>query len=75
MSKEAVALGFKTSLMEHLFKRCIYQRDPLTGKFNEMFITQLVKNYRSHSAILHMPSKLFYDGSLQAKASSGIKCF
>lgn len=72
MSKEAIALGFKTSLMEHLFNRRLYQRDPITGKYNTKFITQLVKNYRSHSAILHTSSKLFYEGSLQAKASTGI---
>lgn len=71
-SKEAVALGYKTSLMEHLFKRRLYQRDPITGKYNGKFITQLVKNYRSHSSILHLPNKLFYDGALQSKANSGI---
>lgn len=70
-SKEAAALGYKTSLMEHLFKRRLYQRDPITGKYDGQFITQLVKNYRSHSAILHMPNKLFYDGTLQSKAKSG----
>lgn len=72
MSKEAVALGFKTSLMEHLLERRLYQCDPITAKYNTTFITQLVKNYRSHSAILHTSSKLFYEGTLQANASTGI---
>lgn len=70
-SDDAIGLGFKISLMEQLMKLDIYQRDPITKEFNPMFMTQLVKNYRSHAAILKIPNKLFYDNSLEAKASDG----
>lgn len=64
-------LGFKTSFMEHLFEKRLYKRNALTGKFNQKYITQLVKNYRSHPAILEIPNKLFYDNKLEAKAPDG----
>lgn len=73
-SHEAAALGFKLSLLEQLCLRPLYQRDPVTKKFNSKYITQLVKNYRSHATILHMPNKLFYESTLQPKAASGNKC-
>lgn len=72
-SDQAAALGFKISLLEQLCLRPLYQRDPVTKKFNSQYITQLVKNYRSHETILHMPSKLFYESTLQPKAASGNK--
>lgn len=70
-SDEAIEMGYKTSFMEHLFNRRLYQRDSITGAFNATYITQLVDNYRSHPAILQMPSELFYENSLKAKASKG----
>lgn len=73
-SNDAVALGYKVSLLEQLCLRPLYKRDPKTKKFNPKYITQLVKNYRSHLTILHMPNKLFYEGTLQAKADSGSRC-
>lgn len=73
-SKNAIKLGFKTSFMEHLFNRPLYQRNPETGNYNPKYITQLVKNYRSHSAILHIPNMLFYENKLEAKAPAGLNC-
>lgn len=70
-SNYAVRLGFKTSVMENLFKKKLYQRNPSTDKYNSIYITQLVKNYRSHAAILHIPNKLFYDNKLEVKAAAG----
>lgn len=70
-SDYAVKLGFKTSFMEHLFEKPLYSRHPYTHKYNHKYITQLVKNYRSHPAILSIPNKLFYDNKLEAKAPSG----
>lgn len=35
-------------------------------------IVKLVRNYRSHSELLHLPSELFYQGELQACASPEI---
>lgn len=67
----AKKLGYNTSFMEQLFEKPLYQRNPKTGNYNEKYITQLVKNYRSHSAILRIPNILFYENKLQAKAPSG----
>lgn len=64
-------MGFGVSFIERLMQYPLYSRDPKNGLFNEKYITQLVRNYRSHEAILHIPSKLFYNGTLKAHASSG----
>lgn len=57
--------------MEQLFEKRLYKRNPATGEYNKKYIMQLVKNYRSHPAILDIPNKLFYDGKLEAKAPAG----
>ncbi|XP_031626698.1 putative helicase mov-10-B.2 isoform X2 [Contarinia nasturtii] len=71
-SNLAAQLGFKTSFMEQLFECRLYKRNSTTGEYNQKYITQLVKNYRSHSSILHVPNELFYESKLQARASSDI---
>lgn len=71
-SEYASKLGFGTSWMEQLFNFPIYQRNSETGKFNSKYITQLVKNYRSHPGILHVSNQLFYDGVLEAKKSPSV---
>lgn len=67
----AAKLGYKTSWLEHLCNLNLYKRDASTGKFNQTFITQLVKNYRSHPAILKIPNELFYGNALKPKAATG----
>lgn len=67
----AARLGYKTSFMENLFERQLYKRHPTTDRYDQKYITQLVKNYRSHPAILHIPNTLFYENKLQAKAPAG----
>lgn len=64
----ATKMGFSTSFMERLFTKPLYQRHPITRQYNQQFITQLVKNYRSHSAILHISNVLFYDNKLEVAA-------
>lgn len=71
-SSNAMKLGFKKSFMEHLFERRLYKRHPITGEYNQKYITQLVKNYRSHSAILHVPNYMFYERTLEAMAPKGL---
>lgn len=71
-SKFAAELGYKTSLMERLFNRRLYRKDQITDTYNPKYITQLIRNYRSHAAILHAPNRLFYEGTLQATASKGL---
>lgn len=70
-SQQADAMGFKISWMEHLLNTRLYKRDKTTKKYNARYITHLVRNYRSHPAILKMPNELFYESQLEARASSG----
>lgn len=74
-SQTAAKLGYGTSFLEQLFNFPIYKRDAVSGKFNTNYITQLVKNYRSHPAILHVPNQLFYEGVLKAEVSPQIADF
>lgn len=67
-SEWATKLGYNVSWLEQMLQFDLYKRDSISGKFNPKYITQLVKNYRSHPAILHIANQLFYDGSLEAKA-------
>lgn len=69
----AAKLGFKVSFMERLLMHNLYKRDFQTDEFNQNYITQLVKNYRSHSAILHAANTLFYENKLQVRASKGMQ--
>lgn len=71
LSKHAVKLGFKKSYMEFLMDQTRYSRDPNTGKYDPHYIVQLTKNYRSHSAILYIPNKQFYENKLESKALPG----
>lgn len=60
-----------TSMLERLMHNPLYQRNPATKKFNEMFVTQLVKNYRSHECILKLSNEMFYENTLEVCASKG----
>lgn len=68
-------LGYGTSLLEQLFTFPLYKRDTISGNFNAKYITQLVKNYRSHPAILHVSNQLFYEGALKAETLPQIADF
>lgn len=70
-SEQAKDLGLRTSFLEHLCERQIYKRDAKTKQFNGIYITQLVRNYRSHPSILKLPNELFYENSLMPVASEG----
>lgn len=39
-----------------------------SSAYDQRCITKLVRNYRSHGALLELPSRLFYDGELRACA-------
>jgi hypothetical protein len=77
--------ALKTSLLGRLFKRSVYAEHPLarsaTGKepppLNKEMLpilrpafTNLIRNYRSHPAILAVPSALFYADTLVAEAAN-----
>ena len=60
----AVRYGLTTSLLERLM-----EKNPIYSKpYNNGCITKLLKNFRSHSALLRLPSQLFYDNELKAQA-------
>jgi helicase MOV-10 len=68
----AKAFGLEKSLLERLSQLEPYARseelDSLGNHYDKNMITKLVRNYRSHSKILDLPNKTFYDGDLIAEA-------
>ncbi|XP_075408712.1 RNA helicase Mov10l1 [Tenrec ecaudatus] len=68
-SRLAMAYGLNVSMLERLMSRSVYLRDEDTfgacGAYNPLLVTKLVKNYRSHSALLALPSRLFYHRELE----------
>ncbi|XP_009080185.1 PREDICTED: putative helicase Mov10l1 [Acanthisitta chloris] len=75
-SKLAVNFGLNVSLLERLISRELYLRDEdafgACGAYNPLLITKLIKNYRSHSALLALPSKLFYHKELEVCADASV---
>ncbi|XP_043944720.1 RNA helicase Mov10l1-like isoform X2 [Protopterus annectens] len=67
-SRLARVFGLNVSLLERLMMRPMYSRDEtaysICGSYNPLLVTKLVKNYRSHSALLSLPSRLFYHKEL-----------
>ncbi|KAL3507870.1 hypothetical protein ACH5RR_033252 [Cinchona calisaya] len=57
-SKIGESYGSGKSYLERLFECQLYNDG------NKSYITKLVRNYRSHPKILHLPSELFYGGDL-----------
>ncbi|XP_070828887.1 RNA helicase Mov10l1 [Chaetodon trifascialis] len=66
-SKLAAAFGLGVSLLERLMANPLYSRQD--QGYNPKLVTKLVYNYRSHEALLTLPSKLFYQGELCFKAA------
>ena len=66
-------LGMEKSTMERLMEIDEkYQRNP---SYDESYVTQLVQNFRSHSAILQFSSENFYDSQLIPKCPKEIANF
>uniref|UniRef100_A0A8D0HA50 RNA helicase n=1 Tax=Sphenodon punctatus TaxID=8508 RepID=A0A8D0HA50_SPHPU len=63
----AIDHGLGVSLLERLMRD-----NPLYGKgegsYNPQFVTKLLRNYRSHAAILRVPNERFYERELQEHA-------
>lgn len=74
-SNVSARLGYKKSLLEHLCETDLYSRNKFTGQFNEYYIIQLVKNYRSHPELLRIPNELFYENTLEAMAKKSKQIF
>uniref|UniRef100_A0A8C5UU19 RNA helicase Mov10l1 n=1 Tax=Microcebus murinus TaxID=30608 RepID=A0A8C5UU19_MICMU len=71
-SRLAMAYGLNVSMLERLMARPVYLRDEnafgACGAYNPLLVTKLVKNYRSHAALLALPSRLFYHRELEVCA-------
>ena len=59
--------GLSLSLQERLMGLSLYQMDS-----DYCVMTKLLDNYRSHNALLQVPSELFYSGSLRCRASTEV---
>uniref|UniRef100_A0A8C5F2Q9 RNA helicase Mov10l1 n=1 Tax=Gopherus evgoodei TaxID=1825980 RepID=A0A8C5F2Q9_9SAUR len=72
----ALAYGLNISMLERLMSRSLYQRNEDTfgayGSYNPLLVTKLLKNYRSHSTLLALPSKLFYHKELEVCADTSV---
>jgi len=65
MSRFAKNSGLGISFLERLTTLPLYARDEKhEGKYNPYFCIKLLKNYRSHTALLKFPSTHFYDDEL-----------
>uniref|UniRef100_A0A8C5DLY9 RNA helicase n=1 Tax=Gouania willdenowi TaxID=441366 RepID=A0A8C5DLY9_GOUWI len=65
----ALEHGLGISLLERLMlQNPLYQKSSDSGHFDTRFVTKLLRNYRSHSAILKVPNELFYENELQVFA-------
>nr|XP_033773425.1 helicase MOV-10 isoform X2 [Geotrypetes seraphini] len=62
-SPMAIKHGLGMSLLERLMTENSLYKKP-SGQYNPQFVTKLLHNYRSHSAILRTPNELFYDNEL-----------
>ncbi|XP_042348310.1 putative helicase mov-10-B.2 [Plectropomus leopardus] len=64
----ALKYGMGVSLLERMMNDfSLYRKDE--GVFDNRFVTKLLRNYRSHPAILKVPNELFYEGELQCCAN------
>uniref|UniRef100_A0A667WEJ1 RNA helicase n=2 Tax=Myripristis murdjan TaxID=586833 RepID=A0A667WEJ1_9TELE len=69
-SKLASAFGLGLSLLERLMAGPLYSRKE--WGYNPKLVTKLMYNYRSHEALLRLPSKLFYQGELCVRAPKAV---
>ncbi|XP_077973309.1 putative helicase mov-10-B.1 [Styela clava] len=65
-SRVAKKHGLQTSFLERLMGNPLYEKQ--NGKFNEHRVTKLLKNYRSHEAIIKISNEEFYDNELEVCA-------
>ncbi|XP_077972834.1 putative helicase mov-10-B.2 [Styela clava] len=65
-SRIAKKHGLQTSFLERLMGNPLYVKQ--NGKFNEHRVTKLLKNYRSHEAIIKISNEEFYDNELEVCA-------
>ncbi|XP_069765517.1 RNA helicase Mov10l1 isoform X5 [Narcine bancroftii] len=74
-SRIATTYGLSISFLERLMTQSLYSRDDAFcafGSYNPLLVTKLVNNYRSHSSLLHLPSKLFYHNELKMSMDQSV---
>lgn len=68
-SRVAASYGLDVSLLERLMSRPLYCRneDKFSdhGCYDPLLVTKLINNYRSHPAVLKLPSAVFYHDELK----------
>ena len=68
-SRVASSYGLEVSLLERLMSRPLYCRneDKFSdhGCYDPLVVTKLINNYRSHPAVLKLPSAVFYHDELK----------
>ncbi|RVE71576.1 hypothetical protein OJAV_G00053290 [Oryzias javanicus] len=69
-SDVASAFGLGVSLLERLMNNPLYSRQD--SGYNPKLVTKLIYNYRSHEALLTLPSKLFYHSELCFQAPRSV---
>uniref|UniRef100_A0A669EL22 RNA helicase n=1 Tax=Oreochromis niloticus TaxID=8128 RepID=A0A669EL22_ORENI len=74
-SPYALKYGMGVSLLERLMNNFSMYQKNAGDVFSNCFVTKLLRNYRSHPAILKIPNELFYDGELQACADEYARNF
>lgn len=67
-SPVAAAAGLSCSLLEHLVSAHSAASTVALGAGRAPATSMLLRNYRSHSTLLDLPSKMFYQGALLAAA-------
>ncbi|XP_049438320.1 putative helicase mov-10-B.2 isoform X3 [Epinephelus fuscoguttatus] len=67
-SRVAEKHGLGVSLLERLMNNNNLYKPHEQDGFDNRFVTKLLRNYRSHPAILKIPNELFYNGELQPYA-------
>ncbi|GAQ77983.1 RNA helixase SDE3 [Klebsormidium nitens] len=72
-SKMAAGRGLETSYLERLAMQAPYLPWGPASEYHPRFITRLVRNYRSHPAILALPSRMFYRDELVPCADEALR--
>ncbi|XP_058465257.1 putative helicase MOV-10 isoform X3 [Malaya genurostris] len=68
-SEIADKMGLGISMLERLMNLPVYQKCPNKNVYNQQVITKLVRNFRSHPALIEFANKQFYDSELISVAS------
>ena len=72
-SKSAEKYGLDVSYLERVCQTQPYLRDESKpGNYDPHYVTKLINNYRSHPALIALPSEVFYHAELVPKASTDV---